>query len=98
MPTTINIGLAAVTGLAFSPLDFNLWHPTTTRGAADEPGHGVNTAFDNSRTPATAPSTGMLAPGPSQGGVTTKSDVREAAGDTSFYFGLDKLRSRQRRR
>src|SRR5207248_5644403 len=29
--------LAGVTGLAFSPLDFNLWHPTDSRGG--DPGH-----------------------------------------------------------
>jgi hypothetical protein len=36
-------------GLAFSPLDFNLWHPTTNRG--NDAGHGINTAYDFSRTP-----------------------------------------------
>src|SRR5205814_2138875 len=29
--------LDGVTGLAFSPLDFNLWHPTDSRGG--DPGH-----------------------------------------------------------
>ena len=33
--------------IAFSPLDFNLWHPTDTRGGDD--GHGINDSFDNSR-------------------------------------------------
>lgn len=41
-------GLNNPTGLAFSPLDFNLWHPTTRRNS--DPGHGINTAYDNSRT------------------------------------------------
>lgn len=45
----ISAGLGNTTGLAFSPLDFNLWHPTNRRGAADEPGHGVNAAYDMSR-------------------------------------------------
>jgi hypothetical protein len=33
--------------ITFSPLDFNLWHPTDTRGS--DAGHGINPAFDNSR-------------------------------------------------
>jgi VCBS repeat-containing protein len=40
-------------GLAFSPLDFSLWHPTNKRGG-DSPadfGHGVNPAPDNTRPP-----------------------------------------------
>jgi len=43
-PTT---GAGAVTGLAFSPLDINLWHPTGLRRGDD--GHGVNVTADNSR-------------------------------------------------
>ncbi|MFM7077445.1 MAG: hypothetical protein ACKO3G_15480, partial [Planctomycetaceae bacterium] len=35
------------TGLAFSPLDVNLWHPTTNRSA--DIGHGILAAPDNSR-------------------------------------------------
>ncbi len=37
------------TGLAFSPLDFNVAHPTVL--AQNEGGHGINPAFDLSRTP-----------------------------------------------
>jgi len=33
--------------ITFSPLDFNLWHPTATRES--DPGHGINVSFDNSR-------------------------------------------------
>src|SRR5690606_10957130 len=34
-------------GLAFSVLDFNLWHPTEQRGT--DAGHGINHTFDNTR-------------------------------------------------
>jgi hypothetical protein len=40
-------GVFNVTGLAFSTLDYNLWHVTENRNT--DPGHGVNTAPDNSR-------------------------------------------------
>ncbi|MFN9196666.1 MAG: hypothetical protein ACK5WR_01175, partial [Planctomycetaceae bacterium] len=33
--------------ITFSPLDFNLWHPTDTRGG--NAGHGINPSFDKSR-------------------------------------------------
>lgn len=39
--------LRGATGLAFSTLDFNLWHPTTQQ--ATDPGHGVLPAPDRSR-------------------------------------------------
>ncbi len=40
-------GASSPTGLAFSPLDINLWHPTTRRGG--DAGHGINEAPDNTR-------------------------------------------------
>ncbi len=47
---------AGITGIAFSPLDVNLWHVTERRGdttidpvSAADPGHGINAAPDNSR-------------------------------------------------
>ncbi|HEY4309260.1 MAG TPA: NF038122 family metalloprotease [Pirellulales bacterium] len=43
----LSTGLHNVTGLAFSPVDYNPWHPTTL-GAVD-PGHGIYEAPDNSR-------------------------------------------------
>lgn len=43
-----NVVLSGATGLAFSPLDVNLWHPTTARAA--DAGHGIIAAPDNSRT------------------------------------------------
>ena len=42
-----NVLVAGATGLAFSPLDINLWHPTDNRG--NDLGHGINEAPDNSR-------------------------------------------------
>ena len=43
-------GASNVTGLAFSPLDLNLWHPTDSRSG--DTGHGINAAVDNSRSEA----------------------------------------------
>ena len=40
--------LSGATGLAFSPMDVNAWHPTTARGG--DAGHGISAAPDNSRT------------------------------------------------
>jgi len=42
-------GVAGATGLTFSPLDVNLWHPTPRRGG--DAGHGINPAPDGSRAP-----------------------------------------------
>jgi hypothetical protein len=36
--------MSDITGLAFSPLDFNLWHPTATQGA--DPGHNITPSPD----------------------------------------------------
>ncbi|MEY4178124.1 MAG: hypothetical protein RLY70_1698, partial [Planctomycetota bacterium] len=47
--TTLDTGVANPTGLAFSNLDFNLWHPTTQQG--DVVGHGINPSFNDSRPP-----------------------------------------------
>lgn len=41
-------GFGGATGLAFSPLDVNLWHPTTRRGS--EAGHGLDVTPDGTRT------------------------------------------------
>jgi len=69
------------TGLAFSPLDINLWHPTTSRGG--DPGHGINAAFDNSRTPGAEIVT-------LTGGSSSRNS-NEGVGGASFYFGLEEL-------
>ncbi len=77
-----NIGsLTGVRGLAFSPLDFNLWHPTRRRGDVDVAGHGINVAYDNSRTPS----------GESRDiddGFQTRT-FNEQQGGASFYFGFE---------
>ncbi|MCY2986730.1 MAG: pre-peptidase C-terminal domain-containing protein, partial [Planctomycetota bacterium] len=94
-------GLTGLTGLAFSPLDFNLWHPTMRRGdsdtigniapgatAADIAGHGINQAFDLSRTPSLE---SRLIDVTSAGTGTTVDIASqwENEGGASFYFGLE---------
>lgn len=77
-------GISATTstapvGIAFSPLDFNLWHPTEKRW--NDPGHGINNTFDNSRTP-----------GAFREFIGSDTDLRQssqAEGGLSFYFGLE---------
>ena len=75
-------GITNSTGLAFSPLDFNLWHPTTTRGAVDEPGHGINAPYDLSRTPVAEERDHTDPQGHDY-------DLNEAQGGISFYFGME---------
>jgi hypothetical protein len=70
-------GRSGATGLTFSPLDFNLWHPTMQDGNAA--GHGINPAPDNTRTP------DEVRPTPRINGRETT----EAVGGASFYFGLE---------
>jgi len=72
------VGVANPTGLAFSPLDVNLWHPTSFRH--DEPGHGVTRAADESRTPGDFRSESIF--GQSRGSS-------EALGGASMHFGLE---------
>jgi hypothetical protein len=45
--TSVSTFLRGVSGLAFSPLDFNPWHPTLQ--SATDPGHGILNAPDRSR-------------------------------------------------
>ena len=45
--TSINLGRDNAVGLAFSPLDFNLWHTSNHRG--NDSGHGINAAPDDTR-------------------------------------------------
>ncbi len=77
--TSIATGETGATGLAFTTLDYNLWHVTSSRGSAgtqqDPPmdrGHGVNADYDGTRTP-----TGLTLNG------------QKVAGGQSFYFGLE---------
>jgi hypothetical protein len=76
----IEDGFNGATGIAFSNVDFNLWHPTTNR--AGNTGHGINSAFDNSRTPTDE------AHDITDGRGNTRTEV-EAQGSTSLYFGLE---------
>ncbi|PHQ35629.1 tandem-95 repeat protein [Rhodopirellula bahusiensis] len=69
-------------GLAFSPLDLNLWHPTTRR--ANDVGHGINEAPDGSRTPGDIDQTYGEA-----GAVGGDREFSQASGGASFYFGLE---------
>ena len=71
-----NAVVSGAQGLAFSPLDFNLWHPTLRRGDTDidsvgtpDPGHGINTTPDNART----------------------QDTDVLVGGASMYFGLERF-------
>lgn len=77
---------ASATGLAFSPVDFNLWHPTEQKGG--EAGHGVNSTsdgslIDNSRTPG-------LEYRYSQG---AQFSYTENVGAASMYYGLEEYGS-----
>ncbi|WP_417395854.1 Calx-beta domain-containing protein [Gimesia chilikensis] len=69
-------------GIAFSPLDFNLWHTTQRQGGVD--GHGINAAPDNSRVPSEIDLTLDKA--------NTDSDFSQEDGAVSFYFGLEQFR------
>ena len=40
--------IAGLSGIAFSPIDYNLWHVTRTR--SNDAGHGINGTVDDSRT------------------------------------------------
>jgi len=64
-------------GLAFSPLDFNLWHPTEHRGS--DAGHGVNAAPDQSRNEA---------PDIASESADSRTNP-QTAGGLSLYFGLE---------
>ncbi|QDT09690.1 tandem-95 repeat protein [Planctomycetes bacterium K23_9] len=68
-------------GLAFSPFDFNLWHPTTRRG--NDAGHGINFADDLSRSPGNPDVVISL------DGVSDDRRFKESAGGVSLYFGLE---------
>lgn len=45
----MDTGVAGATGLALSPLDFNLWHPSERRSGVGNPGHGINATHDDTR-------------------------------------------------
>ncbi|HVX61504.1 MAG TPA: hypothetical protein VHC19_12905, partial [Pirellulales bacterium] len=73
--SSISLGGTSVADMAFSTLDYNLWHVTNHRGADPkttpaDAGHGIAAAPDNSRSQFTSNPT--------------------TPGGTSFYFGLEK--------
>jgi len=81
-----------LTGLAFSPLDFNLWHPTTLQG--NVPGHGIDSTFDNSILP--SPAVGdqnsfgvTLGSTTSTGKAVDLRATSQQQGGASFYFGFE---------
>jgi len=76
---SIAVGVFGVTGLAFSPLDVNLWHSTTLRG--DDAGHGINPALDNTRNGS------ANRPVVDERGTTRS--YAESKGGVSMYFGLE---------
>ena len=76
-------GLQNSKGIAFSPLDINLWHPTMNRNF--DVGHGILSAIDNTRSPGKAPHN--LA-----GGNDVKTQT-ELDGGASMYFGIENTRA-----
>ncbi len=76
---SIAVGVGGVTGLAFSPLDVNLWHSTTRRG--DDAGHGINPALDNTRDGSVRQ--------PVVDELGTTRTYSESLGGVSMYFGLE---------
>ncbi|WP_417386550.1 Ig-like domain-containing protein [Gimesia sp.] len=66
-------------GIAFSPLDFNLWHTTQRQGTTA--GHGINAAPDNSRLPSEVDLT--------LDKENSDNDFSQQDGAISFYFGLE---------
>jgi hypothetical protein len=77
--TSVATGAGGATGLAFSPLDVNLWHPTTRR--ATDAGHGINASPDLTRQATTKQ--------PVTDGIGTSRSFEESAGGVSMYFGLE---------
>ncbi|MEI6256211.1 MAG: fibronectin type III domain-containing protein [Planctomycetota bacterium] len=76
----ISTGVGGATGLAFSPLDINLWHPTTKRSA--DAGHGINAAPDNTRDSAKLDRTVT-------DGQGNDRENFESEGGVSMYFGFE---------
>ena len=75
------------TGLAFSPIDYNLWHTTAARSS--DAGHGINSTtgtiaspnVDNSRVPGSALYSAQFG--------TELLNSNEGTGGASMYFGLE---------
>ncbi|WP_417375975.1 Calx-beta domain-containing protein [Gimesia maris] len=85
--THINVGVDGVTGLAFSPLDFNLWHPTFKQG--DAAGHGINNTYDSSA--ALGDTTRTDAENITRTNSELDFSQTEQEGGASLYFGFEEL-------
>ncbi len=82
--TSVTLGAASSGGIAFSPLDFNLWHPTTMLG--DQIGtHGIQQAPDNSVLGGTTQTTFLN----DVGSNTDQRLYSEQQGAASMAFGLE---------
>jgi hypothetical protein len=77
---------AGVLGLAFSPLDINLWHPTTKR--SDDQGHGTNVAPNQTRN--TADTTDDALKDKLTDGQGNQRKFAASEGGASMYFGIEK--------
>jgi hypothetical protein len=74
--TSIASGLTKTTGLAFSPLDVNLWHPTTNRSV--DAGHGITASNDGLR-------------GATTGGTSMYFGFENAQAGSPTYGGYSKV-------
>ena len=79
------------TGIAFSPLDVNLWHPTLYR--SNEAGHGINPTTgtgDNTRDGSDLQRGLVLPRLDDDGGISNNTgSIPERNGGASMYFGLE---------
>jgi hypothetical protein len=85
--TSIDTGAAAgAIGLAFSPLDINLWHPTTKRSG--DQGHGTNVAPNQTRNLANTEDDTLKTP--LTDGQGNERLFADGSGGASMYFGIEK--------
>ncbi|MEX0820208.1 MAG: GEVED domain-containing protein, partial [Pirellulaceae bacterium] len=85
-PNSTNISESTV-GLAFSPLDFNLWHPTMRR--ATNAGHGINGAPDDSRVPGSEDADIELVDPNDVNSLIDSRNANQGQGGASFHFGFE---------
>ena len=77
----LDTGVFALTGLAFSPLDFNLWHPTYRQ--QNTPGHDIGAS------PTLTTNIGIPASPTNPAIPTLPRRGNDPVGNKSFYFGLE---------
>ncbi len=88
-----NPALSGSRGLAFSPLDVNLWHPTAfTNSGVNAVGHGVNATPDNSRDPSDPLKSLPRDLTYGLASNTNKDAYQDSQGGASMYFGLEEYR------